>query len=63
MKAAAGRGNAAQDKKRAALDAEEQRRLHEELAKYIGCISGSDPHRSRRVSEIVKQRLRERYGR
>ena len=40
-------------------DEAEQRRLHALARKYIGCISGGDPNRSARVSEIVGRRVRE----
>lgn len=38
----------------------EQKRLHELMAKFAGCISGGDPHASRNVSEIVRKRVRQR---
>jgi len=44
-------------------DEEEQRRLHRAAEKFIGAIEGGDPTRSERVSEIVRQRVREKYGR
>ncbi len=44
-------------------DEAEQARLHAAAAKCIGTISGGDPHRSEKVSETVRKRLRERYGR
>ena len=44
-------------------DDAEQSRLHAAAAKWIGSISGGDPHRSQRVRETVRKRLRERYGR
>ncbi len=44
-------------------DAVEQARLHAAAAKWIGSISGGDPHRSEKVREIVRKRLSERYGR
>lgn len=49
--------------KAAADDGEEQRRLHCAAEKFIGAIEGSDPMRSEKVSQIVRQRLREKYGR
>ena len=44
-------------------DEAEQARLHAEAAKWCGSISGGDPHGSEKVSETVRMRLRERYGR
>lgn len=44
-------------------DDEEQKRLHAAVEPLIGSISGADPYRSERVSEIVRERLRRRYGR
>ncbi len=44
-------------------DDAEQARLHAAAAKWIGSISGGDPHRSQKVRETVRKRLRERYGR
>jgi hypothetical protein len=44
-------------------DEAEQARLHAAAAKWIGSISGGDPHRSEKVSETVRKRLRDRYGR
>jgi len=44
-------------------DAAEQARLHAAAAKCVGTISGGDPHGSEKVSETVRKRLRERYGR
>jgi hypothetical protein len=44
-------------------DDEEQKRLHAAVAPCIGSISGGDPYRSERVSEIVRERLKRRYGR
>jgi hypothetical protein len=51
-------------KSRADLDDdEEQKRLHAAVAPCIGSISGRDPYRSESVSEVVRQRLKRRYGR
>ena len=51
-------------KSRASLaDDEEQKRLHAAIEPLIGSISGADPYRSERVGEIVRERLRRRYGR
>ena len=47
----------------AADDEKEQRRLHRAAEKFFGAINGGDPSRSRRVGEIVRRRLGERYGR
>ena len=44
-------------------DDAEQARLHAAAAKCFGTISGGDPHRSEKVRETVRKRLRERYGR
>lgn len=44
-------------------DDEEQRRLHAAVAKCIGTISSGETNRSERVSELVKVRLRQKYGR
>ncbi len=46
---------------RAREDEAEQRRLHAIAAKYIGTISGGDPHASEKVSEVVRARIMERY--
>ena len=50
-------------KQRNGDDEAEQARLHAAVAKCIGTISGGDPHRSEKVSETVRKRLNERYGR
>jgi hypothetical protein len=44
-------------------DEAEQARLHAAAAKCFGTISGGDLHRSEKVRETVRERLRERYGR
>jgi hypothetical protein len=44
-------------------DEAEQARLHAKVMKLAGSISGGDPHRSEKVRESVRERLRERYGR
>jgi len=44
-------------------DEAEQRRLHAAAAKFVGAISGTDPHRSENVSRLVRQGLRRKYGR
>jgi len=50
-------------KKQNGDDAAEQARLHAAAAKCFGTISGGDPHRSEKVSETVRRRLKERYDR
>jgi hypothetical protein len=50
-------------KRRNGDDDAEQARLHAAAARWAGSISGGDPHRSEKVSEIVRKRLKERYGR
>lgn len=44
-------------------DEAEQKRLHAAAAKCFGTIAGGDPHRSEKVSETIRKRLKERYGR
>jgi hypothetical protein len=44
-------------------DAAEQRRLHEAAAKCIGVLKGDSSRQSENVREIVRDRLRQRYGR
>ena len=44
-------------------DDREQKRLHEAAAKFFGTITGGDPHRSENVRQLVRERLRRRYGR
>jgi hypothetical protein len=44
-------------------DDREQKRLHEAASKCFGVITGGDPHRSENVRQIVRERLRRRYGR
>jgi len=41
----------------------EQIRLHKAASKYIGTISGDNPHRSEIVRELVRERLRQRRDR
>jgi uncharacterized coiled-coil protein SlyX len=50
-------------KQQSCADEAQQTRLHAEAAKWCGSISGGDPHGSEKVSETVRTRLRERYGR
>ena len=49
-----------EQKKQNAENEAEQKRLHDLVARFAGCISGGDPHASRNVSEIVRKRVRER---
>ena len=49
-----------EQKKQNAENEAEQKRLHDIVARFAGCISGGDPHASRNVSEIVRKRVRER---
>ena len=44
-------------------DEREQKRIHEDASKSFGVINGSDPHRSENVRELVRERLRQLYGR
>ena len=44
-------------------DEEEQRRMHKAASKWVGAFSGDDPHRAENAARIVRQRLRQRYGR
>jgi len=48
---------------RSAADEAQQRHLHEAAAKFVGAISGDDPHRSENVSTLMRQTLRRKYGR
>lgn len=50
-------------KRRNGDDEAEQARLRAKVMKYVGTISGGDPHRSEKVREIVRKRLIDRYGR
>ncbi|MGA3210737.1 MAG: hypothetical protein ABSD20_05470 [Terriglobales bacterium] len=47
----------------ASSDEETQRRLHAAAESCIGTMAGNDPHRSENVRELVRKRLKERYGR
>jgi hypothetical protein len=42
---------------------QQQRRIHEAAAKYVGALTGDDPYRSENASQIVRDKLRRRYGR
>jgi hypothetical protein len=44
-------------------DKEEQKRLHLAAARCFGTLAGDDPHRSERVSEIMRERLRKEHVR
>lgn len=44
-------------------DDEEQRRLHQAAALWRGKLHGGDPHRSERVREEVRARLKRRRAR
>lgn len=41
-------------------DEEEQRRLHQAAARWLGKLRGKDPHRSERVREKIRERLKKR---
>ena len=41
-------------------DADGQRRLRERVARFAGCLSGSNPSRASRASGLVRSRLRRR---
>lgn len=38
-------------------DADRQRDLHGRAARFAGCLSGADPHRSAHASRLVRARL------
>ncbi len=44
-------------------DDREQQRLHEAASKFIGVIASGDSRRSENVRQMVRERLRRRYGR
>jgi len=44
-------------------DEAEQARLHAAAAKFLGAISGGDPHRAESVRERVRERLNRKYAR
>ena len=44
-------------------DDREQKSLHEAASKFFGVLTGGDPHRSENVRQLVRERLRRRYGR
>ena len=46
-----------------AEEQEEQRRLHREAEKCFGTIALGDPNLSTKVSQVVRERLRAKYGR
>jgi hypothetical protein len=44
-------------------DEAEQARLHREVAKYIGTISGGNPRRAETARETIRERLRKAHER
>jgi hypothetical protein len=44
-------------------DEETQRKLHAAAESYIGCLEGDNPGRSKKVRELVREKLRRKYGR
>jgi len=44
-------------------DADQQRRLKNAASAFVGALASGDSHRSEKVSETVRERLRRRYGR
>ncbi len=44
-------------------DDEEQRRLHAATEAYLGVFRGKNPRRAETVRELIRKRLRRRYGR
>ena len=44
-------------------DEETQRKLHAKVERYVGVLTGDDPHRAENARELVRKRLRERYDR
>ncbi len=44
-------------------DEQEQKRLHTAASKCFGALASGDPHRSEKVSEIMRHRLRKQHGR
>jgi hypothetical protein len=44
-------------------DDREQKRIHEAASKFIGAINSGDFHGSQNVRQVVRERLRRRYGR
>jgi hypothetical protein len=44
-------------------DEEQQRSLHETVAKCVGTLSGGDARASENVRKLVREKLRRRYGR
>jgi len=53
----------AQNSTEVAEDEETQRKLHAAAERYIGCLAGDNPRRSEMVREIVREKLRRKYGR
>jgi hypothetical protein len=50
-------------KQRNSDDEAEQSRLHAAAMKWAGSISGGDPHRSEKVRQTVRKRIRSRNAR
>lgn len=44
-------------------DDHEQKRIHEAAAKSFGVIKGGGPYLAENVRQVVRERLRRRYGR
>lgn len=44
-------------------DGEEQRRLHEEAARFIGKMRGRDPRRAQEASQRIREKLTKEHGR
>ena len=53
----------AQNSSELADDQETQRRLHAAAEPFIGCLAGNNPRRSEMVRELVREKLRRKYGR
>jgi len=53
----------AQNSSELADDRETQRRLHAAAEPFIGCLAGNNPRRSEMVRELVREKLRRKYGR
>lgn len=46
----------------AARDDQEQARLHKAAEAFFGVLAGTDPRRSERVSELVRERLLQKWA-
>jgi hypothetical protein len=44
-------------------DDREQQLRHEAASRFFGVLTGGNPHRSENVRQLVRERLRRRYGR